>query len=59
MPTIGLKFGTSLPAVQQIPTRAQAWERAIGGPELLQAARTAERAGFAYVSCSDHVCVPA
>src|SRR5436189_5072192 len=59
MLTIGLKFGTSLPAVQQIPTRAQAWERAIGGPELLQAARTAERAGFAYVSCSDHVCVPA
>ena len=59
MPTIGLKFGTSLPAVQQIPARVQAWERAIGGPELLQAARTAERAGFAYVSCSDHVCVPA
>lgn len=54
----GLKFGTSLPAVQQIPTRVQAWEQAVGGPELLQAARTAERAGFAYVSCSDHVCVP-
>jgi len=44
--------------VQQIPTRVQAWEQAVGGPELLQAARTAERAGFAYVSCSDHVCVP-
>src|SRR5215813_137094 len=54
----GLKFGTSLPAVQQIPARVQAWEKAIGGPELLEAARAAERAGFAYVSCSDHVCVP-
>jgi len=59
MPKSGPKFGTSLPAVQQIPARVQAWEKAVGGAELLQAARAAERAGFAYVSCSDHVCVPA
>src|SRR5438477_625931 len=39
MPTIGLKFGTSLPAVQQIPTRAQAWERAIGAPWENEVAR--------------------
>jgi probable F420-dependent oxidoreductase len=52
-------FGTSLPAVQQIPSRAQPWERVIGGAQILEAARTAERAGLAWVSCSDHVCVPA
>jgi probable F420-dependent oxidoreductase len=53
-----LKFGTSLPAVQQIPARVQAWERAVGGVEILEAARAAERAGYAWVSCSDHVAVP-
>src|SRR5438477_4261887 len=53
------RFGTSLPGVQQIPARAQAWERAIGGAQVLEAARAAERAGFDWVSCSDHVAVPA
>jgi len=52
------RFGTSLPGVQQIPARAQAWERAIGGAQVLEAARAAERAGFDWVSCSDHVAVP-
>src|SRR5262245_8890780 len=52
-------FGVALPAVPQIPARAQAWERAVGGAEILEAARVAERAGFAWVSCSDHVAVPA
>src|SRR5438477_4316963 len=52
------RFGTSLPGVQQIPARAQAWERAIGGAQVLEAARMAERAGFDWVSCSDHVAVP-
>src|SRR5262245_55019945 len=51
-------FGVALPAVPQIPARAQAWERAVGGAEILEAARVAERAGFAWVSCSDHVAVP-
>jgi probable F420-dependent oxidoreductase len=52
------KFGTSLPGVQQIPARARPWEKEVGGPQILEAARTAERCGFAYVSCSDHVAVP-
>jgi len=52
-------FGTSLPAVQQIPGRSQPWEAAIGGADILRAARAAEAAGFAWVSCSDHVAVPA
>ena len=53
-----LDFGTALPAVQQSPSRARPWEREVGGAEILEAARVAERSGFAYVSCSDHVCVP-
>ncbi len=52
-------FGTSLPAVQQIPARTQPWEKQVGGGEILAAARAAEAAGFAWVSCSDHVAVPA
>jgi len=54
MPT----FGTSLPGVQQIPARTRPWESEIAGADLLEAARAAERAGFTYVSCSDHVAVP-
>jgi probable F420-dependent oxidoreductase len=52
------RFGASLPGVQQIPARAQAWEREIGGTQMVEAARMAERAGFDWVSCSDHVAVP-
>ncbi|HLK12808.1 MAG TPA: TIGR03619 family F420-dependent LLM class oxidoreductase [Candidatus Binatia bacterium] len=51
--------GVSLPAVQQIPGRARPWEAAVGGPEILAAARAAEAGGLAWVSCSDHVLVPA
>jgi len=53
-----LAFGTSLPAVQQIPARTRPWEKAVGGAEIVAAARAAESAGFAWVSCSDHVAVP-
>src|SRR5262249_8416531 len=52
------RFGTSLPAIQQIPSRVRRWERAVGGAEILAAARAAEAAGFDWVSCSDHAVVP-
>jgi alkanesulfonate monooxygenase SsuD/methylene tetrahydromethanopterin reductase-like flavin-dependent oxidoreductase (luciferase family) len=52
------RFGTSLPAIQQIPSRVRPWEREVGGSELLTAARAAEAAGFDWVSCSDHPLVP-
>jgi probable F420-dependent oxidoreductase len=51
-------FGVSLPGVQQIPSRARPWEKDVGGAEIVTAARAAERAGFTWVSCSDHVAVP-
>jgi probable F420-dependent oxidoreductase len=52
------RFGTSLPAVQQIPSRVRAWEREVDGGQMIEAARAAEQAGFAWVSCSDHIAVP-
>jgi probable F420-dependent oxidoreductase len=44
--------------VQQLPGRVAAWEQDLTGGELLTVARTAEAAGLAWVSCSDHVAVP-
>ena len=58
MPPAPPRFGTSLPAVQQIPSRVRPWEREVDGAQMIAAARAAERAGFAWVSCSDHVAVP-
>ncbi len=52
------RFGTSLPAIQQIPSRVRPWERDAGGREILRAAQAAEAAGFDWVSCSDHPMVP-
>lgn len=54
-----LSFGIGLPVVQQVPARTQAWERQAGPDEILAVARAADRLGFAWVSCSDHVAVPA
>jgi probable F420-dependent oxidoreductase len=51
--------GTSLPGVQQIPARVSPWERTLEGADLIAAARAAEAAGLGWVSCSDHVLVPA
>jgi probable F420-dependent oxidoreductase len=53
-----VRFGTGLPANQQIPSRVRPWEKAVGGAEMLAAARAAEAAGFDWLACSDHVCVP-
>jgi probable F420-dependent oxidoreductase len=51
-------FGTGLPAIQQIPARVRSWEKEVDGAKILDAARTAEAAGFAWVSCSDHPAIP-
>ena len=52
------RFGTSLPGIQQIPSRVRPWERDVNGDAILAAARAAEAAGFDWVSCSDHPLVP-
>jgi probable F420-dependent oxidoreductase len=53
------RFGIALPGVQQIPGRSELWENEVGAAELVRAARAAESAGLAWVSCSDHPLVPA
>jgi probable F420-dependent oxidoreductase len=57
--TRALSFGIGLPVVQQVPAQAQPWERAAGPAEILAVAQAADRLGFAWVTCSDHVAVPA
>jgi len=53
------RFGLSLPIIQQVPGKTADWERAAGGAEILAIASAAERHGFRYVTCSDHVLVAA
>jgi probable F420-dependent oxidoreductase len=52
-------FGLSLPVIQQVPAKAAAWEAVAGGPEIAKIARAADRLGYRYVTCSDHVLVAA
>jgi len=52
-----LWFGLSLPVIQQVPATTAAWEREAGGSEIVAIARAAERLGYRYVTCSDHVMV--
>ncbi len=52
-------FGIGLPIVQQVPTQARPWEAGASVETLLQVARAADRVGAAWITCSDHVAVPA
>jgi len=54
-----MKLGLSTPIVQQVPGRAKAWEADAGPAELLRIAQAADRLGYAWLTCSDHVAVPA
>lgn len=54
-----IEFGIGLPIVQQVVTRAQRWESAAGPAELRAIAQAADRLGYAWIGCSDHVAIPA
>src|SRR5690242_14091432 len=54
-----MEFGIGLPIVQQVPSQAHGWEANAGPAEMLQIARAADRLGFAWITCSDHVAIPA
>ncbi|MFI1566385.1 LLM class F420-dependent oxidoreductase [Streptomyces sp. NPDC020490] len=46
-------------SVQSLSTLyAEAWEADAGPADLVEIARVADRAGFAYLACCDHVAVP-
>ncbi len=52
------RCGLSLPIVQQLPGRAQAWEAHAGAAELMAVAAAADRLGFTHISACDHVAMP-
>lgn len=54
-----LEFGIGLPIVQQVAAHAQPWEASAGSAELLAIARAADRLGYRWLGCSDHVAIPA
>lgn len=53
-----MRFGLSMPVIQQIPGRVQPWETAAGGRELLAVAQAADRLGFTHISACDHIAIP-
>ncbi|MEU3191311.1 TIGR03619 family F420-dependent LLM class oxidoreductase [Streptomyces sp. NPDC006992] len=51
-------FGIQLPVQSQSTLYAEPWEAAAGPAELEAVARAADRHGYAYIGCCDHVAVP-
>ncbi|MGW0731444.1 LLM class F420-dependent oxidoreductase [Streptomyces sp. NPDC002851] len=47
-----------LPVQSQSTIYAESWEAAAGVEDLAEVARAADRAGFAYIACCDHVAIP-
>ncbi|MGI5469339.1 TIGR03619 family F420-dependent LLM class oxidoreductase [Streptomyces sp. CA-132043] len=47
-----------LPVQSQSTLYTEAWEAAAGPADLVEIARTADRHGFAYVACCEHVAIP-
>jgi probable F420-dependent oxidoreductase len=56
--TAGLAYGIQLPVQSQSTIYAESWEAAAGPADLVEIARTAERAGFDYIASCDHVAIP-
>ncbi|MFJ9537071.1 LLM class F420-dependent oxidoreductase [Streptomyces sp. NPDC101225] len=54
----GLAYGIQLPVQSQSTMYAEGWEAGAGPGDLVEIARTAERAGFDYVASCDHVAIP-
>ncbi|WP_369260202.1 LLM class F420-dependent oxidoreductase [Streptomyces sp. R35] len=53
-----LSYGIQLPVQSQSTIYAEPWEAAAGPDDLVEIARAADRAGFAYVASCDHVAIP-
>ncbi|WP_438487465.1 TIGR03619 family F420-dependent LLM class oxidoreductase [Streptomyces sp. S186] len=58
LPPGRLSYGMQLPVQAQSMIFAEGWEAAAGPEDLAEVARVADRSGFAYVACCDHVAVP-
>ncbi|MET9525998.1 TIGR03619 family F420-dependent LLM class oxidoreductase [Streptomyces coeruleorubidus] len=53
-----MAYGIQLPVQSQSTIYAEPWEAAAGPEDLLAVARAADRAGFAYLACCDHIAIP-
>ncbi|MCP3822610.1 LLM class F420-dependent oxidoreductase [Streptomyces sp. A3M-1-3] len=58
LPQGRLVYGMQLPVQSQSTIYAEAWEAAAGAGDLAAVARVADRCGFAYIACCDHVAIP-
>ncbi|HEX7321558.1 MAG TPA: LLM class F420-dependent oxidoreductase [Mycobacterium sp.] len=54
-----MKLGLSTPVLIQVPGTASAWEAGGDVNDVAQISATADRLGFAYLTCSEHVAMPA
>lgn len=55
---MSLAYGIQLPVQSQSSMFAEPWEAGAGPADLVEIARAADRAGFAYVAACDHVAIP-
>ncbi|MDQ0581687.1 LLM class F420-dependent oxidoreductase [Streptomyces rishiriensis] len=55
---MSLGYGIQLPVQSQSTLYAEPWEADAGPADLVEVARAADRAGFAYVAACDHVAIP-
>ncbi|GFE24033.1 LLM class F420-dependent oxidoreductase [Streptomyces nigrescens] len=53
-----LVWGMQLPVQSQSTLFAESWEAAAGPVDLVEIARVADRCGFAYVACCEHLAIP-
>lgn len=54
----GVRYGIQLPVQSRSTIYAEPWEAGAGPADLVEIARAADRAGFAYVAACDHVAIP-
>lgn len=54
-----MRLGLATPVVIQVPGTASSWEAGGSVEDIGQIASTADELGFAYLTCSEHVAVPA
>ncbi|MGH3636809.1 LLM class F420-dependent oxidoreductase [Mycobacterium sp.] len=54
-----MRLGLTSPVVLQVPGIASEWEAGAGIAELTQVARAADALGFDFLTCAEHVAVPA
>ncbi len=54
-----MRLGLLTPVVMQLPGAAAPWEASAGPDDLVRVAEEADRLGYAHLTCSEHVAVPA